>query len=625
MRQHLLTLVALAFAASISLADKIYLNDGRVIEGTIVSQSETEIKIDIGKNGAKITFPMGQVKRIERTAASPEQLYKARLLVTDRTSPDQLVGLADWCVANRMEARGAEHFVEALKLQPDHARARGRLAELGYKEVEGKWLSKAEQEALANPPKEEIKPEVPKGPTSADVARDFGKWVLAVNAGKLAGVGVWASAEGVLWVAGPAAAATADVEVDLGGQKAAAQVLVRDRLRGLALWKADAVGLPAPRPSYATLPDKDPLVALSPGGIVADVFARGWENPAVEVWRIRLEGPAGGAAIFTLDGKLVGLSGDGRGAVGMFDLARMLLARAPAPEGAQNAGGSYWRATDLAEGPALEMIRAGSRLETFEPGLGRDEMNRASALAVDLQRLGTRLGGSIDDQVAAVKVARHCARAGRLSFGRAAAEIIRARAVETFSLLPRLTPIQAARLRAALDGLGPDPAGLESSAAGELARAEAIVFATKDIRSEIDLQIAAFPFLGPEPIESLDAATSKMYETMHAEREFAASVRSACARPDPTRAEELRRLGAGPGAFADFPALRDRALTAMTALTAARLALRLREVRAEEGAYPKDMPAGYEDPATGAAFELRPDGDGFTLVSPGGEQFRLRE
>jgi hypothetical protein len=628
MRLPLLTVV-LALLALIPLplaADKIHLKDGRIIEGTIVSESDTEVKIDIGKKGAKITFKKSEVERIDRTAASPEELYKSRLLVTDRANVDSLVHLADWCAMNTLAARAAEHYLEALAIQPDHARARGRMSDLGWKEVEGKWLSPEEQKRLAEPPPPPVKPDVPKGPTSEDVARERGAWVLPVSAEGRAGIGVWAAVDGTLWVTGPAASAAGEAMVDLGdGKRAPAKVMVRDRLRGIALWQAEAEGKAAPHLEYGPLAEPDPLVAVGPGGLVENVFPRGWELASPEFWLIRLEGSAAAAAIFNLDGRLVGITGDGRGAISAFDLTRLRKTRAPAPEGNHNAAGSWWRALDVPEKQKAALLKEGAMMDMFEPGLGVDEMNRASALSSDLSKAGVKILGDFDDRIAALRLARHCARAGRVSFGIAAADVEVRQAQLVLDLVPRLKPIELARMRAVLDGLGPDPAGVEASVNGEVARAEAVMFGTRDLESEIDLQIGAFPFLGPARMKSLDDGKKRVSDAVQEQRAFAARVRAACTRPDPARAEELRAIEAGPGLLADFPSLRDRALKAMTAIAAARLAVRLGEYRADLGDFPAQAPSGADDPVSGKPFDYKPDADGVTLTAPSGEVFRVRK
>ncbi|KAF0240119.1 MAG: hypothetical protein FD180_5049 [Planctomycetota bacterium] len=626
MRQApLLALFALLLTPLFALADKVYLKDGRVIEGRIVSQTESEIKIDIGKHGAALTFRMDLVDKIDRTAASPEQLYEGRLMLADRKNPDSLVQLADWCVKNALEEKAGEHYIEALALQTDHARARGRLIELGYREVDGKWLSKKEQEKLAEPPANPVRPPEPKAPTSEDIARDQGPSVAAVWSNSAAGVGVWASAEGQIWVCGKAALGSVGLEVDFQGKKWTARVVARDRLRGVALWKVDGVQAKAARPTFGPLPEKDPLVALSPAGVVGNVFARGWEKVGPEVWTAKIEGVQSGAAIFDLKGQLIGLSADGRSAVGTLDLSRLMRVSAPSPEGEQNAAGSYWRACDLANGPALEMIRAGSKLDNFEPGLGADDMNRAAPLARDLARLGKSLEGDIEDHVAAVKLARHLARAGRIDFSLAAAEIIEAQAKAILETFPKLSPTQLQRLRAAIEGLGPDPVGIEAAATGEAARLEAITIGAKEARALLDLQLAGFPILGPEPAESLEGGVEQMYAGVHAAKDFALKVRGACSRPDAARREDLIALQGGPGPFVNFADLRARSFAAMTARTALRIALKAREVRSTSGSYPEEIPSGFEDPATGRSFDYKREARGFKLVSPSGVEFRVRD
>ncbi|MCC6737419.1 MAG: hypothetical protein IT452_00110 [Planctomycetia bacterium] len=619
--------VALAVLLSplLAFADRIFLKDGRVIEGEILSQTDKEVKISIGKHGAALTFDLKQVEKIDRTAASPEQLYDGRLLLCDRKNPDALVTLADWCAKNGLTEKAALHYVEALGLLPDHARARGRLTEMGYREVDGKWLSPKELEKLANPPVEPVKPPEPKVPTSEDVAKAQGPSVAAVWAKDAPGVGAWATEDGLIWVCGRAAQGSQQLEVDFEGRKWQARPVARDRVRGVALWKVDGVHAKPVRPFYGALPERDPLVALTPEGVMGNVFARGWERVSAEVWVVKIEGVQGAAAVFDLKGELLGLSGDGKTAVGAIDLARLRRMGAPAPEGEQNAAGSFWRACDLAEGPALEMIRTGSRLDSFDPGLGADDIDRAQSLARDLARLGKTLKGDVDDAVAALRLARHLARAGRVSFSLAAAEILEAQTKTIAEGLPRLSPAQLQRLRATVEGLGPDPAGLESAATGEVKRLESITQGAKEAKSLLDLQISGFPILGPEPVESLEGGVAAMYDVVHEAQEFAMKVRAACSRPDEARRTDLDALPAGPGPFRDFATLRARAFGAMTARTALRIAIRLREIRADSGSYPSEVPSGLEDPATGRPFEVHLESRGFRLVAPSGAEFRVRE
>ncbi|NUN50936.1 MAG: hypothetical protein HUU15_19180, partial [Candidatus Brocadiae bacterium] len=549
------TLAALLVSALPLLADKVILKDGRKFEGRILHHDAREVKIDLGKNGAAVTFPMDMVERVERSAGSPEQLYEARLLVTDRTSADSLCILADWCSANKLPARAVEHYLEAAALNNAHPRARGRLTELGYKEVDGKWLSREERELLENPPPEVIKPDPDAGPTSEDVARARAKSVVTVWSRRLKdqpGVGVWAQAEGLMWVAGGPAASPDGGEIDMGDRRVPARLLVRDRTRGIALWKADLEGLPAARVSFARLPEKEPLVALAPGGIVANVFPRGWQKSGSEAWMIRIEGPAGGVAIFNLQSELVAISGDGRNAISALDLVRLSNMRPPAPEGVQNAGAAYWRATDLADAEALQMIRSGSRLDRFDPGLGLDEMNRAGELSNDLVRLAALLSSGVDDHVTALKLARHLARGGRISFGLASSSILVGQAQAIFSSIPSMSPVELARLRAALDGLGPDPAGLEASVSGEVTRTEGIVVATHDIRSRNDLAMAVLPLLPPESAEGAEDVAAALEPLLAGQRQFATEVRAACSRPEPARREAIDAIGAGPAALAQF-------------------------------------------------------------------------
>ena len=246
-------------------------------------------------------------------------------------------------------------------------------------------------------------------------------------------------------------------------------------------------------------------------------------------------------------------------------------------------------------------------------------------MARDLARLGKTLHGNIDDHVSALKLARHLARAGRIDFSMAAAEIIEAQAKAIMETLPKLTPAQLQRLRATIEGLGPDPAGLEAAASGEATRLETITIGAKEARALLDLQMAGFPILGPEPVESLEGGVDAMYAVVHEARDFAAKVRGACSRPDAARREELVALRVGPGPFVTFSDLRARSFSAMTARTALRIAMKVREVRATSGSYPEEIPTGFEDPATGRDFEYKREARGFKLITPSGIEFRVRD
>jgi hypothetical protein len=218
-----------------------------------------------------------------------------------------------------------------------------------------------------------------------------------------------------------------------------------------------------------------------------------------------------------------------------------------------------------------------------------------------------------------------------MPFSFAAAEIIQAQCFSIFDTIPTMSNIQLARLRAAIDGLGPDPAGLEAAVTGEVSRTEGIIMATHEIRAQNDLAMAVMPLLGPEAPKGAEAVAALLEPLLAAQRTFAADARAACSRPDPARREALLALGAGPAAFQRFPELRTLAFRAATSVQAVRIAITLQERRAETGSYPEVLPANLEDPSSGKEFKyersgtgMRKDDSGVILTAPDGTVYRLR-
>jgi hypothetical protein len=97
MRRLLMT-VAFSLACVVAFADTITMKDGRVFEGKVEKETDTELKIRTQKGS--FTVPKDQVEKIERGETSFEVL-EAKLTVLTPEDPKGYVDLGEWCITNK--------------------------------------------------------------------------------------------------------------------------------------------------------------------------------------------------------------------------------------------------------------------------------------------------------------------------------------------------------------------------------------------------------------------------------------------------------------------------------------------------------------------------------------------
>jgi len=136
MLRFLLFLSAVLLCAVV-LGDIIYLSSGGFVEGEIVDEDEDRVVVKT-KFG-EIPIPRERIARIER--GTNEEIYKKRLkeLKGDDTEGHFELGL--WAKHMGLASYAKERFRYVLKLDPNHEFAR---LELGYRRLEGKWVSEEE-------------------------------------------------------------------------------------------------------------------------------------------------------------------------------------------------------------------------------------------------------------------------------------------------------------------------------------------------------------------------------------------------------------------------------------------------------------------------------------------------
>ncbi|MCC6737911.1 MAG: HEAT repeat domain-containing protein [Planctomycetia bacterium] len=108
-------LLALALAA-VAAADTVTCRDGRRIEGKIVEETETHVKLQV-KNGA-VTIPRHQILQVQKGATTLE-VYEQRRSRVDPSDTRGLFELAEWCRQARLEKQAKEEYERVLASGPD--------------------------------------------------------------------------------------------------------------------------------------------------------------------------------------------------------------------------------------------------------------------------------------------------------------------------------------------------------------------------------------------------------------------------------------------------------------------------------------------------------------------------
>lgn len=130
----LLTCAGALCTAAPVLGDVIHRKDGGKIEGKIIAQTETEVRIAT-KYGVQ-SVPREIIKKIE-TTPTPLETYRQMLAAIPQGNADDHYQLGRWCKEQKLAAKARLQFREALKHDPGHHGAR---VELGYVYHGGRWV-----------------------------------------------------------------------------------------------------------------------------------------------------------------------------------------------------------------------------------------------------------------------------------------------------------------------------------------------------------------------------------------------------------------------------------------------------------------------------------------------------
>lgn len=120
----------LLLAPAAALADDVFLTNGRVFEGVIAEETETQVRIRMA--GGVLAIPRGQVLRVEKgESALAEYLRRKEALERDPDAgAEGWLALARWARSQKLEPR--EAALRAARLDPRLPGLSPVLRDLGY-------------------------------------------------------------------------------------------------------------------------------------------------------------------------------------------------------------------------------------------------------------------------------------------------------------------------------------------------------------------------------------------------------------------------------------------------------------------------------------------------------------
>jgi hypothetical protein len=132
----LILLAALPLSAAI--ADEVTLNDGRVLEGEIVSEDDKGLKFKMEKG--TLTIDRADVKSVARKPTRAQE-YKNRLAGLDPENLQSLLDLAAFASSLGLEREAVTHYLAAWRVDPLSETAKAELEKRDWHYEHGQWVS----------------------------------------------------------------------------------------------------------------------------------------------------------------------------------------------------------------------------------------------------------------------------------------------------------------------------------------------------------------------------------------------------------------------------------------------------------------------------------------------------
>lgn len=146
----LVSVLALATALPLAAAQQVelHLRTGAVVKGELVSEDNDKVVVKsttVGKSGKAMSMSM-PYKRADIAELIPladaETVYQTKMKAA--TTASDFLALAQWCREQSMNDQAVEHAKKSVALDAKQDAARALLGELGWVEVEGKWMKEAD-------------------------------------------------------------------------------------------------------------------------------------------------------------------------------------------------------------------------------------------------------------------------------------------------------------------------------------------------------------------------------------------------------------------------------------------------------------------------------------------------
>lgn len=171
-------ILPLLLVAGLASADTITLDDGRVLDGKVEPHEDGTVTIRLEK--AEMTLPGSRVRKVE-PAPLPREAYAIRQREVQDTPSDRMA-LSRWCKAKGLDAEAKEQALAALALDAEYVEAREAL---GYRKVDGIWMSAGDRARLERKAPEGDRPEVVEGRIEGWTGGHDAIWVVPKESGWL--------------------------------------------------------------------------------------------------------------------------------------------------------------------------------------------------------------------------------------------------------------------------------------------------------------------------------------------------------------------------------------------------------------------------------------------------------
>jgi hypothetical protein len=137
MNRLLQAAAALLAATLLARADVVTLKDGRVLEGEVLEDDGTSLKIKLRKG--TMTLSRDEVVSVEKKP-TPEQQYRERAAKLDAKSAPAQLDLGRWAASKELVEEAVRHLKAAWEIDPKLTEAIIEMEKLDWHLVEGKWL-----------------------------------------------------------------------------------------------------------------------------------------------------------------------------------------------------------------------------------------------------------------------------------------------------------------------------------------------------------------------------------------------------------------------------------------------------------------------------------------------------